>query len=80
MLIMKREELIETIIRAIKENSDAEEITESSSFMDDLEMSSMEIYAFIGDLEAEIHTSIPQSVLNKAATVDELANEIIKLI
>lgn len=80
MLIMKREELIETIIKAIKENSDAEEITESSSFMDDLEMSSMEIYAFIGDLEAEIHISIPQNVLNKAATVDELANEIIELI
>ena len=58
---------------------DAEEITETSSFMDDLDMSSMEIYAFIGDLEAEIHISIPQRVLNNAATVEELANEILDL-
>ena len=76
---MKRQEIIEKIVEAIKENSDAEEITETSSFMDDLDMSSMEIYAFIGDLEAEIHISIPQRVLNNATTVEELTNEILDL-
>ena len=48
--------------------------------MDDLEMSSMEIFAFTGDLEAELGIRIPERVLNKAATLDELADEILKLL
>lgn len=77
---MKKEKVIEEIIKAVKENSDVEQISAQSSFMDDMEISSMEIYAFIGDLEGSLHIKIPQKVLNRAATVDELADEIMNLL
>lgn len=77
---MKREDLIKIIIEEVKENSDADQIKIDSSFVDDLEMSSMEIYAFIGDLESRLRISISQRILNKASTIEELVDEIIKLL
>ena len=77
---MKKEELMEQMIQLVRENTDAADISGASSFMDDLEMSSMEICAFTGDLEAELGIRIPERVLNKAATLDELADEILKLL
>lgn len=77
---MEKQKLISEIEEAIKENSDVDQIDEQSSFMDDLEMSSMEIYAFIGDLEAKLHIKIPQRVLNRASTVGELADAIIGIL
>ena len=77
---MNKEHLVEQIINTVSENTDITDIYENSSFMDDLEMSSMEIYTFIADLEAETGTRIPERVLNKAATVGELADEIMNLL
>lgn len=76
---MKREQAIETIIRLVKENADVTEVFEDSSFMDDLDMASIEIYAFIGDLESEWGINIPDAVLSRVATVGELADEILRL-
>ncbi len=77
---MEKCDVLEKIIRLAQENSDAESIEEDSSFMDDLEMSSMEIYSFVGELEDELNISIPQRVLNQVATVGELADEVLKLV
>ncbi len=76
---MKKEEIIKLIIEIVGEYTDITDIREESSFMDDLEMSSMEVFSFIGDLEDRLHIRIPERVLNKAATVEELADEITKL-
>ena len=38
---MKKEELMEQMIQLVRENTDAADISGASSFMDDLEMSSM---------------------------------------
>ena len=77
---MEKCDVLEKIIRLAQENSDAESIEEDSSFMDDLEMSSMEIYSFVGELEDELNISIPQRVLNQVATVGDLADEVLKLV
>lgn len=77
---MHKEKLVEQIIEVVRENTDITDISSASSFMDDLEMSSMEIFTFIGDLEGELNIRIPERILNKAATVEELADEIIKLL
>lgn len=76
---MKKEEVLNAIIKTLKDNIDIEDIQEKSSFMDDLEMASMEIYSFIGDLEYELDIRIPEKILIKASTVGELADEIVKL-
>lgn len=77
---MHKEKLVEQIIEVVRGNTDITDISSASSFMDDLEMSSMEIFTFIGDLEGELNIRIPERILNKAATVEELADEIIKLL
>ena len=73
---MEKKELIKLIVEIAGEYTDITEIQADSSFMDDLEMSSMEIFSFIGDLESKLRIRIPERVLNKAATVEELADEI----
>lgn len=77
---MSREELVKMIIEAVGEETDAENIAEESSFMDDLDMSSLEIFSFIGELEARIQHRIPERILNQAATVGELADELMEIL
>lgn len=76
---MNREELIEQIIRLIRENADVDEVTEDSSLIDDLDMASIEILTFVGELEDELDLAIPQKVLNEVATVGELADAVLAL-
>ncbi len=76
---MGKKELIKLIVEIAGDYTDITEIQADSSFMDDLEMSSMEVFSFIGDLEGKLHIRIPERVLNKAATVEELADEIMML-
>ena len=76
---MNREELIEQIIRLIRENADVDEVTEQSSLIDDLDMASIEILTFVGELEDELDLTIPQKVLNEVATVGELADAVLAL-
>ena len=71
--------MIKLIVEIAGDYTDITEIQADSSFMDDLEMSSMEVFSFIGDLEGKLHIRIPERVLNKAATVEELADEIMML-
>lgn len=77
---MKKSEIIEIIISTIKRNIDIDDVKENSSFMDDLDMSSMEIFSFIADLEEQLRIEIPEIILNKVYTVEELAEEIKNLI
>ena len=60
---MERKTMVEMIEKAIREASELDpgmRITEDSSFMDDLEMASVEIFSMIGDLEAENQIRIPE--------------------
>lgn len=77
---MKQERLLEIIIETIKENIDIDDVDENSSFMDDLDMSSMEIFSFIGDLEGKLNIKIPERLLVRASTVKELLMEVLPLL
>lgn len=77
---MNREELLEKIIEILCENIDVQEVNEESSFLDDLEMASIEVFAFVGDLEAELEIVIPEKFLSRAATVGELTDAVLELL
>ena len=77
---MERKTMVEMIDKAIREASELDpgmRITEDSSFMDDLEMASVEIFSMIGDLEAENQIRIPERELSAVETVGELADLIL---
>lgn len=77
---MNKKELMNLIIEVVQEETDVDEIAAESSFMDDLDMSSMEIFSFIGELEGRLHIRIPEKILNQAATVEELAEALIDIL
>lgn len=58
----------------------AEEITEESELIDDLEISSMDVLFLISSLEEEFHISVPEKEIRKMVTVGDVARIIQTLI
>ena len=54
-------------------------ITEDSSFMDDLDMASIDIFILLGDVEKEFHVKISEKYLKQIDTVGDMADLVIKL-
>lgn len=55
-------------------NVDESEITESSSFKDDLGADSLDLFELVMALEEEFDVEIPSEDLNSIATVDDVIN------
>ena len=75
---MKKEELFEKTAAAIAETADIElsEITMESKLMDDLELSSLEVYSAMAKLEETFSVKIPDEKLMEILTVEDLIGEI----
>lgn len=73
---MNRTEILEKIFSAVMEISGLETVEEESSFMDDLEMASMEIFVLLGELENKFSIKIPERMMKKIGTVGDLADVI----
>lgn len=65
------EETILEIVRDCCEDIDPESITLESSFMDDLDLSSLEIFSMISELEDEFDIKIPERDLKGFLTVGD---------
>lgn len=76
---MKREEIMEKVIQTTMEVGELEEVRPQDSFMDDLEMSSVEIMELLGELETVLGIRIPEKILSRVATVQNMCDEIIKI-
>lgn len=76
---MMRNELIEKMKQILKDEIDVGEVRAEDSFLDDLEMSSVEIFSFIASLESALRIRIPERVISQVSTVGELADAIEKL-
>ena len=75
---MKMEEVIETVIKELKEILDDEtaEINESSNIIEDLDISSLEILELIGNLEEAYDIELSEREIQKIVTVGDLAEHI----
>ncbi len=69
----------EKIIKVLKD-MDIEDATPESSLMGDLELESLQIYELLAEMEALCSVRIPERVLLKVDTVQDLADEITKLV
>ena len=76
---MKREEIMEKVIQTTMEVGELEEVRPQDSFMDDLEMSSVEIMELLGELETVLGIRIPEKILSRVAPVQNMCDEIIKI-
>lgn len=76
---MSRKEAVDTIISIVKNVTKESGITEDSSFMDDLDMASIDIFILLGDVEKEFHVKISEKYLKQIDTVGDMADLVIKL-
>jgi acyl carrier protein len=70
---MSTDEIRATIKKSIANitNIDLEEITDSASYKDDLQLDSLTILEIAVDAEYQFHVTIPDEVLSEIRTVDD---------
>lgn len=76
---MNYDEILQRVIELFATMSDAEEITEESELMEDLDISSMDVLLLISNMEEEFKISIPESEIRKMVTIGDVAEAVKRL-
>lgn len=76
---MKNTEVYETLKKVLETIGVEEEIVPEASLMDDLGMESLQIYEMLADLEAVLKIKIPERVLMRVETVQDMEQEICRI-
>ena len=76
---MNRNEVLEKIINVFATMSEVEEITEESELLEDLELSSIDVFSLLATLETEFSITIPEKMIRKMVTVEDVADIVIDL-
>lgn len=76
---MNREKILEYIISLIESMDTDEAVDPEASLIDDLGLESLQIYELIAELEAVLGIRIPEKVLMRVDTVEDLADEVYRL-
>lgn len=69
---MYNEELLGRVIELFGTMTEADEITEDSEIMEDLEINSMDVLFLISSLEAEFGIKVPEKAIRKMVTVGDV--------
>lgn len=77
---MNKEKIVNEIMQIIENVGVDEAITPEASLMEDLGLESLQIFEIFEKLEAVFQIKIPGRVLMRVDTVEELAEEIEKII
>ena len=70
----------EKVIHLIQKIGVEEEVKPEASLMDDLGLESLQIYTMLSDLEILFSIRIPEKVLMRVDTVQDMVNEIQKIL
>lgn len=73
---MNRQEIIDTIKEMVADIADIDvtEIADDASFMDEIELSSLEVMTMMADLEDRLGVSIDEEKASRVSTIEELAD------
>ena len=71
---MCKDDILKRVIELFSSMTEAEEITEDSELIDDLEISSMDILFVISCLEEEFQVKISEKDIRKMYTVGDVAD------
>lgn len=72
--------IMERVIKLFSMMTDADEITEESEIVEDLEISSMDVLFLISSLEAEFKIKVPEKEVRKMVTVGDVADILERLL
>lgn len=77
---MCKDDILKRVIELFSTMTEAEEITEDSELIDDLDISSMDILFLISCIEEEFNIKVPEKAIRKMFTVGDVADIICELI
>lgn len=75
---MSREEILKKVFQLFSAMTEAEEITEDSEIVDDLEISSMDVMLLITSMEDCFDVRIPEKAMRKMVTIGDVVDIIIE--
>lgn len=76
---MNEKEVLEKIIEIFSAVSETEEITEESELIEDLELSSIDVFTLLADLEAAFDIVIPERLVREMGTIEDVKDIVIEL-
>lgn len=76
---MCKDDILKRVIELFSTMTEAEEITEDSELIEDLEISSMDVLFLISCIEEEFNIKVPEKAIRKMFTVGDVADVICAL-
>lgn len=76
---MSDEIILERIITILSPMTEVEEITAESELLDDLELSSIDVFTMLATLEDEFHIRIPEKLVRRMVTVEDVQDVVLQL-
>lgn len=77
---MSEKEVLEKVIDIFSRVTEAEEITEDSELIEDLELSSIDVFTLLADLEAVFDIVIPERLVREMGTIEDVKEIIMELL
>ena len=75
-----REQVLSELKKILEKIGVEEEIVPEASLMDDLGLESLQIYEMLSDLETVLKIRIPERVLMRVESVQDMAEEVLKIL
>lgn len=77
---MSEQEVLEKVIAIFAEMTEAEDIREDSELIEDLELSSIDVFTLLAEMETEFGISIPERLVRKMGTIEDVKNIVVELL
>lgn len=77
---MENKDILKRVIELFSTISEAEEITEDSELIEDLDVSSMDVLYLISSLEEEFKIKVPEKEIRKMVTIGDVVEVVENLI
>ena len=75
-----REQVLSELKKILEKIGVEEKIVPEASLMDDLGLESLQIYEMLSDLETVLKIRIPERVLMRVETVQDMVEEVLKIL
>ena len=70
---MCKDDILKRVIELFSTMTEAEDITEDSALIDDLEISSMDVLLLVSGIEEEFGIQVPEKVIRQMVTIGDVA-------
>lgn len=75
---MNKQDILNRIISLLAQMTEYEGIEETSELLDDLELSSLDVFTMLGELEDYFQISIPEKLIRQMVIVEDVCDIVMK--